>query len=67
MTVPQLVSKYLQLRGELASAYADEQWRCCRLGRIDRVSRELAAVESALEEQGIEDDLYAALVAGHLS
>ena len=57
MPVQQLVSKYLQLRGELASSYADERWRSCRLGRIDRLSRELAAVESALEEQGYTENV----------
>ena len=45
MTTQQLVCIYLQLRGELASAYAAEVWKSCRLGHIERVSRELATVE----------------------
>lgn len=66
MTNQQLVCKYLRLRGELASAYAAEPWKSCRLGHIERVSRELATVEHALEAAGVDDDLYVALVAGRL-
>ena len=67
MTTPQLVCTYLQLRGELASAYASEPWKSCRLGHIERVSRELATVEHTLEAAGLDDDLYVALVSGQLA
>jgi hypothetical protein len=67
MTTPQLICTYLQLRAELASAYAAEAWKSCRLGHIERVSRELATVEQALEAAGVDDELYGALVAGELS
>ena len=66
MTTQQLVSKYLQLRGELASAYAAEVWKACRLGHIEQVSRELATVEDALEATDINGELYGALVSGKL-
>ena len=66
MPTQHLVRKYLRLRVELALAFAVEEWKSCRLGHIERVSRELAAVENALEAQGIDDNLYVALVAGHL-
>lgn len=67
MTVPQLVCTCLQLRGELASAYAAEPWKSCRLRHIERVSRELVAVEHALEEAGINDELHGALASGRLA
>jgi hypothetical protein len=67
MTIPQLVCTYLQLRGELASAYAAEPWKSCRLGHIERVSRELAVLEDALEAAEVDDDMYVALVAGQFS
>lgn len=67
MTNQQLVCTYLQLRGELASAYTADVWKSCRLGHIERVSRELATVEQALEAAGVDDELYGALVAGELS
>ena len=66
MTTQQLVCTYLQLRRELASAYAAEVWKSCRLGHIERVSRELATVEHALEAAGFDDKLYGALVSGQL-
>lgn len=64
MTPQQFVCEYLQLRGELASAYADEEWKSCRLGHIERVSRELATVEDSLEAGGVDDEHYGALVSG---
>lgn len=66
MTTQQLVCTYLQLRGELAATYAAETWKSCRLGHIERVSRELAKVEHALEAAGVDDELYGALVSGQL-
>lgn len=66
MPTQQLVCQYLRLRGELASAFAAEEWKSCRLGHIERVSHELAAVEHALEAEGVDDDLYVALVGGQL-
>ena len=66
MTTQQLVTRYLQLRGELAAAYAAEAWRSCRLGHIERVSRELATVEDALESAELDDEFYIAMVAGRL-
>ena len=66
MTTSQLICNYLKLRGELASAYADEEWKSYRLGHIERVSRELATVERALEATGLDDELYGALALGRL-
>ena len=51
MTTQQLICTYLQLRGELAAALAAEVWETCRLGHIERVSRELAGVEHTLEAE----------------
>ena len=48
MTTRQLVCHYLRLRGELAAAYAAECWQSCRIGHIERLSRELAPVERAV-------------------
>lgn len=64
MTKPQLVTTYLALRGELAAAFATEPWKSCRLGHIERVSRELATMENALEAEGIDDEFFGALVSG---
>ena len=64
MTIPELVSAYLRLRGELAGAYSSPDYESCRLGHIDRLSRELGEVELALEEAGIDDALFECLLSG---
>ena len=66
MTVQHLVSVYLKLRGELAGAYASPDYESCRLGHIDRVSKQLAEVEQSLEDAGIDDVLFEDLLAGRL-
>jgi hypothetical protein len=66
MTTSKLVCTYLQLRGELASAYAAGAWRSYWLGHIERVAGELRAVEHALDAAGVDDELYGALVSGRL-
>lgn len=45
MTLDQLAGKHARLRQELADAYAAPAWR---VGRIDRIAEELAAVERAM-------------------
>ena len=64
MPTQQLIGQYLRLRGQLASALASDDWKSCRLGHIERVSRELAPIEQALEQQCEDDDLYVALMVG---
>lgn len=66
MTVQHLVAAYLKLRGELAGAYMSPDDESSRLGHIERVSRELADVEVALESADIDDALFADLLAGRL-
>ena len=47
MTKEQLTGKYARLRSELAAAYAEPQWS---LGRIDRITNELADIQRELTE-----------------
>lgn len=62
----ELVSTYLQKRGELASAVATPYWRMGHAGHIQRVSHELSVVELALEDAQVDAELLAALFSGRL-
>ena len=66
MNADDLICLYLKNRGELAAAYAVPHWKSSRLGHIDRVSRELAVIEHALEDAGIDEAVFTDLLAGRL-
>ena len=66
MNAVDLICLHLKKRGELAAAYAVPHWKSSRLGHIDRVSRELAVIEHALEDAGIDEAVFTDLLAGRL-
>lgn len=53
MNTYQLLGKYTRLRGELNAAYAEQAWAMGCTGRIDRIAKDLAQIESILAAQGL--------------
>jgi hypothetical protein len=53
MNTYQLLGKYSRLRGELNAAYAEQAWALGSTGRIDRIAKDLAEIESILAAQGL--------------
>lgn len=66
MNSDDLICQYRKKRRELAAACATPRWKSDRLGDIDRVSRELAIIEHALEDAGIDEAMFSDLLAGCL-
>ena len=66
MNTQELVYAYLQKRRELTDACAEPAWKSCRAGQLERLSRELAKVEDALEATDIDPAIFGSLIVGHL-
>jgi len=66
MNTNELVYEYLQKRRELTEACAQPMWKSCRAGHVQRVSRELAQIEDALEATDIDAAIFSSMIVGRL-
>ena len=60
------VYEYIQKRRELTDACAQPKWKACRAGHIQRISRELAKIEDALEATDIDPVIFSSMILGCL-
>lgn len=66
MNTHELVDEYLQKRRELTDACAQPMWKSCRAGHVQRISRELAQIEDALEATDIDAAIFSSMIVGRL-
>jgi hypothetical protein len=66
MNTDHLVYEYIQKRRELTDACAQAKWKSCRAGHVQRISRELATIEDALEATDIDEAIFGSMILGRL-
>ena len=66
MNTYELVYEYIRKRRELIAAIAQAKWKSCREGHVQRISREIAKIEEALEASDIDAAILRSMILGQL-